>query len=244
MSRRPDADDHQDDPVDSRDTDAFGRAAPLDDLSGLPPEVRARVPLAIERAAAKVSRIVDAPGVDRLLRAARGARTASQRTVWIHRTVSAWMQPFGNVAACKRGCAHCCHLPVAITSSEARLLSQASGRAVAQPLEAIAVASLEDPEASERAMGLASRRGLGPCPFLTSQGSCSVYEQRPVACRAHANLDDDDLLCRLIDDAAVPVSYVDARRIWLMHLAAHRNDLLADVRDFFPGCATSEAAPH
>jgi hypothetical protein len=71
-----------------------------------------------------------------------------------------------------------------------------------------------------------------------SSGACTVYEHRPVACRTHLSLNDDDLLCRAIPgvspEAEAAVPRADTRAVWLLHLAAHAGDVLADIRDFFP----------
>ena len=81
--------------------------------------------------------------------------------------------------ACKKGCAYCCHGMVAITAPEAFALAarvrQDGPDAVARFRErATAVAGKS---ASER---------LGaklPCPLLGTDGACTVYTVRPLACR-------------------------------------------------------------
>lgn len=75
-----------------------------------------------------------------------------------------------------------------------------------------------------------------PCPFLR-EGRCSVYETRPLACRTLLNLDDDDLLCRLVPGVEVPVPYAGAGEFKALYLLAQPNAELADIRDFFPKSA-------
>jgi Fe-S-cluster containining protein len=90
--------------------------------------------------------------------------------------------------ACRKGCAHCCHLYVSATAPE---------------LLAIAEHVSKWPE--ERRAGLIERldralqvtRGLSPvervrlshpCPML-EDGLCSIYPVRPLGCRAYASFD-------------------------------------------------------
>lgn len=99
----------------------------------LPDDVRTRIELAGARAAAQLADLPENPRAPQLLNAARGARSARQRVVWLQRWGSAWAEPLAQVAACRRGCSHCCSLPVAITSAEARLIGEAVGREPASP---------------------------------------------------------------------------------------------------------------
>ncbi len=50
------------------------------------------------------------------------------------------------------------------------------------------------------------------CPFLRDS-ACSIYAHRPTVCRTLLNLDDDALLCELVDGVEVLVPYADARQI-------------------------------
>ena len=87
----------------------------------------------------------------------------------------------------------------------------------------------------------AARQFGEACPFLVD-GSCSIYAHRPMACRTHLNLDDDDLLCRLVPGIKVPVPYADATQLKAFYLAAQPNAELADIREFFPVAEEGAAA--
>lgn len=204
------------------------------DVDRLPAEVVVRLQTLEERAAAKVAHVQESAHAPQLLDAARKARSVKARVTWLHRWGSAWAQPLAKVSACRRGCAHCCHLPVAITSAEAQVIGDAIGRSPAKLYDALTVKDLAtDPGFAQRQQG-AERRVLGtPCPFLW-RGECTVYEQRPFACRTHLSLDDDDLLCRLIEGVDVPVPYANASMVYGVFLAAQPNEQLADIRAFFP----------
>jgi len=203
------------------------------DLQQLPEDVRARVPLAQERAEAKATSTSPGATAPALLEAARSARRRSQRVIWLQRFASAWIAPYEAVSPCRRGCSHCCHQPAVITSGEAQAISAHSGRAVVTPKDALPIAHLDEPQFADRGRQLALRRPATPCPFL-QDGTCTVYAVRPLACRLHVSLDDDALLCRPIPGIQVPVPQVDATRAFGAALLLQVGDVLADIRDFFP----------
>lgn len=88
---------------------------------------------------------------------------------------------------CKRGCAHCCHIQVAVTPDEADLLRLAS-----QDLE-IDKARLEQQAVYKDIydkLPYKQRR----CVFLGDDNDCRVYEVRPIACRKYL-VGNDPKLC-------------------------------------------------
>lgn len=123
-------------------------------------------------------------------------------------------------AACRKGCTHCCHIPVALSQAEALLIGDAIGR------EPVRFAWDRAPEPSQE---YGYHR---PCPFLR-EGACSIYAERPFACRAHFNLDADDLLCRLILEATVPVPLADMTALQVVYAELCAGEPMADIRDFF-----------
>lgn len=204
------------------------------DLVSLPAYAQERWPGALERAHAKVGAVTPNPAADKLLQAAQRAATTRQRVVWLQRAASAWAEPLQQVSACSSGCSHCCHIPVTITRVEADLLARAAGRKASTPAQLVDLAEQTDPQSALQALDDQLRSAApGPCPFL-SDGRCSVYDARPLACRVLLNLDDDDLLCRLVDGAPIPVPYADSRQLKGLYLLAQPGAQLADIRDFFP----------
>ncbi len=106
--------------------------------------------------------------------------------------------------ACRAGCASCCRIEVAVSSSEALLLHRAIQALPADARSRI-VEKLQ--EAAPRLNGLdaGGRRQLNlPCPLLTDEGSCGVYAARPLACRSHVSFD----LAACLADAADPATPV------------------------------------
>ena len=78
-------------------------------------------------------------------------------------------------AVCKKKCSFCCHFPIDVSSLEAVYITKKTGIAHRQPTKQPLVRA-------------------GPCPLLTAEGTCSIYQARPLVCRgfyAH----EDPRLC-------------------------------------------------
>jgi Fe-S-cluster containining protein len=191
---------------------------------------QARVPLSIERAERKILTVNPNPKVEWLIQAAGNCKNLRQRLIRFHRAASAWASPMEPIAACRKGCCHCCFIPCHILSEEAKLLADLTGRTMVKPEIRFSVASRQDPNAPEPD----PKRHLGePCPFL-KDGLCSVYENRPISCRTHYNLDDDSLLCEVVPDHPVTVPMINNHSILGYIALQFPKDYLSDIRDFFP----------
>ena len=86
--------------------------------------------------------------------------------------------------SCKKGCSACCHMEVEITNYEAEILKDVvtSGYVIErQRLQVQSQRGLQDPAWRE---GI--RNKDNPCVFLDPEGSCGIYENRPVMCRRHS----------------------------------------------------------
>ena len=90
--------------------------------------------------------------------------------------------------ACGKGCAACCHLKVHVTRPEVALiaahldtvLSEDEREALRATVKARAQAGADlDPGAW--------RRAALPCALLAEDGTCRVYDVRPVPCRIHTS---------------------------------------------------------
>ncbi|WP_295856409.1 YkgJ family cysteine cluster protein [uncultured Xylophilus sp.] len=206
------------------------------------PALAERVPLAMQRARAKVAAAGSPADVFAQLRAAGAARTVAKRVHWLQRAADRHLEPLAAVSACRSGCTHCCHIALTITDAEAQLLPQASGRPAVRPADAVRREDLQAMARDERLQVDALDAELVSCPFL-SEGACSVYATCPLACRVQLNLDDDDLLCQLVPGVDVPVPYADATSIRGLWLALQPSALYADIRSFFPAGGTVPARP-
>ena len=91
-------------------------------------------------------------------------------------TLTAFIAPY---MVCERGCSHCCHIDVVVSSVEAQYIHKNLGIA---------------PRAGQ-SISSGHSDAKRPCPFLGIDGSCSIYEHRPFACRTYHAVDDPALCC-------------------------------------------------
>ncbi len=187
-----------------------------------------RAPLAAAEAERKIRAITgnDAEVAAQLKLARRANRRLKQLKLVLV-AASTWAAPIAEHAACRKGCSHCCNIPTAITAAEAALLASATGRAMVVPSHARRLAEMDVAD-------LQTNESPGPCPFL-SDGSCSAYDARPAICRVHLSLDVDDLLCRVVPGIPAAVPYVNKLPILAACLQILDREVVADIRDFFPG---------
>lgn len=109
--------------------------------------------------------------------------------------------PEGSVA-CRAGCDHCCHQIVGVTAPEAFAIFEHLKQT--RSVEELEQLKVHVAALYERARGLPSAQRFSPehpCAFLRD-GSCSIYEVRPLACRGVNSLDAADCETRLRDPDA------------------------------------------
>lgn len=195
-------------------------------------DVAERLQVAEARARQMLANTPTSAHASSLLQAAFRATTSAKRVLWMQRAASSWAAPLEGLGACREGCAHCCHIPLAMTDAEARVLGERIGikpRTVAgAPVTEVAM-SVADLPGSPGADALYS----SPCPFLTGS-VCEVYEHRPMACRTQVNLDQDDLLCQLKQGQSIQVPYADATMLKAAYVGLQPAAVWADIRAFFP----------
>ena len=210
--------------------------APASARGPLPPveELAARraagAALGAERAARVEQRCAEALPHHAALaaRAAAPGQPSRQRLAVALRIVDELGKVLQPVAACRKGCDHCCHIRVDMTQLEAERLGQAIGR---KPNTRLRYMPHEE-EALPESFGYHT-----PCPFL-AHGECSIYEHRPFGCRRHHSLDVDELFCRLDMPAAFSdcVPRLQPNLALLAYGVAMSASMgVADIRDWFPG---------
>lgn len=135
---------------------------------------------------------------------------------------------FGENVACRRGCAHCCHLGVGLSEPEAEMLGAAIKR---RPRKA------PNTDLSQFDYGYHN-----PCTFLKN-GECSIYAHRPLACRIYFSVDKDPLLCQLIPPSTPPVPGVDTTEFLHVYTVICGGAKIADIRQYFPPASGESLNP-
>lgn len=165
-----------------------------------------------------------------LVRAAE-AGTVGQRIHWLRRAADAGTQDAAKLSACREGCSHCCYQAVILSKSEAQVIAKAIGVKLNPAAGRISM----DTQNLEAAKLEVQRRYTGQACVFLRDGKCSIYLQRPLVCRLLVNLDDDDLLCQLVDEGESPVvpylnmGHQELRAAIL--LGAHQH--YDDIREWF-----------
>jgi Fe-S-cluster containining protein len=134
----------------------------------------------------------------------------------------------GALAACRKGCSHCCNIAVAINQAEAAVIGRRIGRKPAKP----ANRAMEGRDEFGASIALGFDK---PCPFL-KEHQCSIYDVRPLACRSHFNMDIDAELCRVdLGNNRVPLyKTTDLDVIGVYAAGGPHKMVVADIREFFP----------
>ncbi|MBU2123024.1 MAG: YkgJ family cysteine cluster protein [Gammaproteobacteria bacterium] len=166
----------------------------------------------------------------RLVNMAVQAPSRAKTILWLYKAADRLGQAVASEVACRRGCDACCHQDVLVTKAEAEQIGRAIGRTpVEAPGAAVQVGHdlLDPPEVGVRHYGR-------PCTFLRS-GECSIFRDRPLMCRLHANFDRDNLLCQIIPGETIAVPFVDASiEKAVYHAKVAAGGMVADIRDWFP----------
>lgn len=199
----------------------------------LPDEVLKRLETADTFALERMARINERlqpmlPGLNEKLRTIRFyPQSKANRIRSLRNIASTMMSTVGEDSACRKGCSHCCHIGVALTQTEAEIIGKAICR---KPMQVNRSPALD-------------KKDYGyhyPCTFLI-ENVCSIYEHRPLTCRTHYNLDEDELLCRLIPGKLVPLPLLNVMPLQMAYVEANAGDSLADIREFFPPPKTETA---
>lgn len=195
-------------------------------------DIRAREPLAEEHAFLQMSKANREPSQQSNLRLATehlkhalAQDKPIKAVIWLHKAADVWAQNVAPHAACKKGCSHCCHIPVLIGRGEAMVIGKAADKKPAD-------LSLKPLDGDFDSLSLERTGYDNPCPFLVNN-TCSIFENRPTACRTLYNMDQDNLLCHLHPDERINVPYANKEN-FAMAEAMISNGMVADIRQWFP----------
>ena len=171
-----------------------------------------------------------------LLKTAGSATNLASKVHWLRRAADTAGAALESLSACRKGCSHCCAIPVMVAENEARIIGRQIGRRPAKVTTSTTFANaLEQPGIVEEAQHAMAAKYTGvECTFLRD-GECSIYEHRPLACRGQINIDRDALMCELVEGFGVPVVYLDMTPHKVMYLQVlGLRQQYADLRDWFP----------
>lgn len=112
-----------------------------------------------------------------------------QKQEFFDQFCGAWLSEYrqrGGSIHCGKGCSGCCSLVVNCTISEASAIARAVTPEQQVRLQA-AIPAIQ--ECARQAASLKEwlksyRNQAGPCSFLESDGSCGMYQLRPLSCRS------------------------------------------------------------
>ena len=138
--------------------------------------------------------------------------TGAERARAVHRRVEAAAAPFAalkpeavQAIRCRRGCSHCCRIRVDITADEAALLAERVGAGTAHPDPARL--ALQRAWVTPEAF-IGKPLAEAACVFLGEDGACTVYEDRPSACRALLVASDPEH-CRDADQSSQVLAIIN-----------------------------------
>lgn len=98
-------------------------------------------------------------------------------------------------AACREGCAHCCHLRVGLSIPELLVIFyELQGQTSAHGLSYFKTRIEDTLSLGDTLSETFWHTSRTPCPFLNEHGRCLIYAIRPFSCRAYHSI--DEAVCR------------------------------------------------
>lgn len=168
----------------------------------------------------------------------------------VHGKVSAFMEEQTAASErkprCKKGCSACCEQLVLLTVGEAVNILRRYPAVVAERIQALthqaAIAHQTfdgqhcDPSTPAGAQALEVITELWwekrvPCVFLDRDGTCSIYEHRPISCRQHWVASDPELCAVRTseDEAPLVLDVIAIRHTGYEDLREHETKFMRDM---------------
>jgi Fe-S-cluster containining protein len=137
---------------------------------------------------------------------------ATEKLGTVYELLAKSVAPFAQNSPCQKGCTPCCHHIIETTPVEAEMVR----RSIEKHLDHSAMMSLVSrikknrqhyppPVTGNRKydndLQASYFEAHMPCPFLSEQGACMIYEARPLLCRMYMVFSDPEL-CRIGDGMA------------------------------------------
>ncbi|HEU0153172.1 MAG TPA: YkgJ family cysteine cluster protein [Arenimonas sp.] len=169
------------------------------------------VPLAIQQLEA---------GLENHIRQEKGSALRKLRR--LYKEMEPVMAALAPYLACRPGCSGCCHYPIGVMPIEADLIASRTGKRLLTG----------GPGART---GTLVRQEDTPCPFLVDN-QCSIYDDRPMACRKHVALTNTAYWCQpeRANDHAFPMAGLSTLTAAFEYvIALDGRGMPRDIRDYF-----------
>lgn len=167
---------------------------------------------------------IDTVAGQKLAELAKAANSKQAKVVLLRQLADGVVKASSGIAPCKKGCNHCCKMATLVSVQEAEVIARETGAKLTMPARFNQFGG----ELQEKYEGVA-------CTFLTEQG-CSIYAQRPYACRVHVSVDADNLLCEIVPGVKIRSPNLNAASYDTAFVKAFGGALTmkyADIREFF-----------
>lgn len=163
------------------------------------------------------------------------------KVIYLYRISDEISKIVSPLTPCKKGCGHCCNQATGITEAEAKLIADATGRTMHKPpvdmnaqMRAMAEGGATEEEATDVRDSQVRKWEGKPCTFLGADGACTVYDVRPLACRIYYSLESKPDYCDGHKNKGGKIANPDMTPMVIAHVQATQDEVMADIRDFFP----------
>lgn len=192
----------------------------------LPPELRKIDPEDAkqwEAVAQAITSRLDDENLHRVRKQAERAASPAAKVMYLRKLADTLGAAAAPHVPCKDGCSGCCHMSVIMSEIEATQIAKATGAKMRKGAVRYVA------EGDERYSGHA-------CSFLVNN-KCSIYENRPYACRVYFVVHRDNSKCQIVPGVPAMAPSIDLNAYHLAYGAAFGEKVaegLADIREFFP----------
>lgn len=117
---------------------------------------------------------------------------------------------------CKKGCSHCCHIPVSVSELEAEYIEKSL-------------------KIKRKPFSKYDKTQDKPCPFLKNNG-CNIYDVRPFVCRRHVVLTKSSYWCELerCNQEVMPLlNFTETQKSFNYLVNESGKDKIFDIRELF-----------